>query len=188
MSWKRVLKFFGPRQFLEHFQESLGGDIQGGVGKKGVDMALHHPQGFLKIKYINNKYYISSPNEVIANSFSLKELLPVVEASLRRKGIMKSMEKAYDPDKMDAKRAKIQRRNESLRRQKKRDEEKRRQSKWEFEHGPSSHREEEHAMREFVAGRKDSPNFKESNVSPTKRRKKPKKGRLPPKPQRGRKK
>ena len=96
--------------------------------------------------------------------------------------------KAYDPDKMDAKRAKIQRHNAWLRREEKRKEEESRQRKWEFEHGPSSHREEEHAMREFVAGRKDSPNFKESNVSPTKRRKKPKKGRLPPKPQRGRKK
>jgi len=94
----------------------------------------------------------------------------------------------YDSDKMDANRAKIERHNAYLRRQKKRDEEERRQRDYERKHGRGDHRQEEYALREFVAGRRDSPNFKESNVSPTKRRKKPKKGRLPPKPQRGRRK
>ena len=93
--------------------------------------------------------------------------------------------KAYDPKKMDAKRAKIQRRNEYLRREEKRREKERRQSDYEREHGHGDHRQEEWAMREFIAGNRDSPNFRESNVSPTKRRKKQKKGRLPPKPQRG---
>jgi len=96
--------------------------------------------------------------------------------------------KAYDPDKMDAKRARIAGRNARLRRHEKRLEEEERQRKWERENGDSGHREEEYAMREFVAGRRDSPNFKESDVSTTNRRKKKKKGRLPPKPQRGRKK
>jgi len=96
--------------------------------------------------------------------------------------------KAYDPDKMDAKREKIQRHNAWLKREERRKEEEDRQRKWEREHGESGHREEEYAMREFVAGRRDSPNFKESDVSTTNRRKKKKKGRLPPKPQRGRKK
>ena len=94
----------------------------------------------------------------------------------------------YDPDKMDAKRKKIQRHNAYLRREEKRREEKRRQSDYEREHGHGDHRQEEWAMREFIAGNRDSPNFRESNVSPTKRRKKQKKGRLPPKPQRGGKK
>lgn len=100
----------------------------------------------------------------------------------------KDVLKEYNPKEMDAKRAKIQRHNAWLKREEKRREEEDRQRDWERENGESGHREEEYAMREFVAGRRDSPDFKESNVSTTKRRKKPKKGRLPPKPQRGRKK
>jgi len=96
--------------------------------------------------------------------------------------------KAYDPDKMDAKREKIQRHNAWLKREERRKEEEDRQRKWEREHGESGHREDAHALRQFVDGERNSPNFNESDVSPPKRRKKPKKGRLPPKPQRGRKK
>jgi hypothetical protein len=100
----------------------------------------------------------------------------------------KDVLKEYNPKEMDAKRAKIQRHNDWLKREEERKAEEDKQRQWERENGPSGNREEEYAMREFVAGRRKSPDFKESNVSPTKRRKKPKKGRLPPKPQRGRKK
>ena len=93
----------------------------------------------------------------------------------------------YDSDKMDANRAKIERHNAYLRRQKKRDEEERRQSDWERENSLRGRREEEHAMSEFVAGRRNSPNAAETD-KPTKRKKKQKRGRLPPKPQRGRRK
>jgi hypothetical protein len=79
----------------------------------------------------------------------------------------------YNPKEMDAKRAKIQRRNEYLRRQKKRDKE---------------------LSRDFaakIARREADANLirdLKTDKNPTKRIKKPKKGRLPPKPQRGRKK
>ena len=81
--------------------------------------------------------------------------------------------KAYDPDEMDAKREKIQRHNEYLRRQKRRDEE---------------------MLRDVQSriSQRDADNNLIDNLNTdkktTKRRKKPKKGRLPPKPQRGRKK
>jgi|14_taG_2_1085336.scaffolds.fasta_scaffold00085_2 hypothetical protein len=100
----------------------------------------------------------------------------------------KDILKEYNPKEMDAKRAKIQRNNAYLRREERRKEEENRQREWERKHGESGNREETWAMSEFVAGRRDSPNFKDTKVSPPKRRKKPKKGRLPPKPQRGRKK
>ena len=95
--------------------------------------------------------------------------------------------KAYDPDKRDAKRRKIQRRNEYLKREEKRLEEERRQRDWERKNSLRGGREEEHAMSEFVAGRRNSPNAAETD-KPTKRKKKQKRGRLPPKPQRGRRK
>jgi len=100
----------------------------------------------------------------------------------------KDVLKEYNPKEMDAKRAKRESHNAWLRREERRKEEERRQRDWEREHGESGNREETWAMSEFVAGRRDSPNFKESNVSPTKRRKKKKKGIVPPKPQRGGKK
>lgn len=81
--------------------------------------------------------------------------------------------KAYDPDKMDAKREKIQRRNEYLRRKEKRNEEFRR----DMDIKMTRREADANLIRDL-----------ETDKTPTKRRKKPKKGRLPPKPQRGRKK
>ncbi len=80
--------------------------------------------------------------------------------------------KAYDPDKMDAKREKIQRRNEYLKREEKRREEFRRD------------------MGAKIARREADANLIRDlkTDKPTKRKKKQKRGRLPPKPQRGRKK
>jgi hypothetical protein len=100
----------------------------------------------------------------------------------------KDVLKEYNPKERDAKRARIADRNARLRRNEERREEENRQRDWERQNRPSGHREEEYAMREFVAGRRKSPDFKESNVSPPKRKKKKKRGISPPKPQRGRKK
>ena len=99
----------------------------------------------------------------------------------------KDVLKEYNPKKMAAKRAKIQRHNEYLKREEKRREEERKQRDWERKNSLRGGREEAHAMSEFVAGRRDSPNAAETDKS-TKRKKKKKRGRLPPKPQRGRKK
>ena len=99
----------------------------------------------------------------------------------------KDVLKEYNPKKMAAKRAKIERHNAYLRRQEKRDEKERKQRDWERKNSLRGGREEAHAMSEFVAGRRNSPNAAETD-EPTKRKKKRKRGRLPPKPRRGRKK
>ena len=89
---KSILKFFGPRQFLEHFQEKLGGEIYSshatGVRRRRMpkgnpELKLDYGKDFLKVKSHGGQYHISKRNAVIASSPSLKELVPIVERNLR---------------------------------------------------------------------------------------------------------
>jgi len=78
--------------------------------------------------------------------------------------------KAYNPDEMDAKRKKIQQKNEYLRRQKKRDE----QIVIDLKSRISQRDADANLIRDLQTDKKT-----------TKRRKKPRKGSPPPPPQRG---
>lgn len=89
---KSILKFFGPRQFLEHFREKLGGEIYsshatGGrrsrMPKGNPELKLDYGKDFLKVKSYGGQYHISKRNAVIASSPSLKELVPIIERNLR---------------------------------------------------------------------------------------------------------
>ena len=95
MGWADILKsFFGPRQFLEYFQEKLGGEIisseslshrtrSSRKNKNSSETTLQHDAGFLKVITKNGKYYISKDNAVNVSGLSLKELLPIVENNLK---------------------------------------------------------------------------------------------------------
>lgn len=84
---KSILKFFGPRQFLEHFQEKLGGDIYSSHtssrAKGNPELKLDYGEDFLKVKSHSGQYHISKKDAVIASSPSLKELVPIIERNLR---------------------------------------------------------------------------------------------------------
>ncbi len=83
---KSILKFFGPRQFLEHFQEKLGGDIYSSHAssraKGNPELKLDYGKDFLKVKSNRGQFYISKKGAVIASSPSLKELVSIVEKNL----------------------------------------------------------------------------------------------------------
>jgi len=95
MGWTYILKsFFGPREFLEHFQEKLGGNIVSSESRShrtrsskrnrnSSETTLQHSNGFLKVVSKGGKYYISKDNAVIVSGLSLKELLPIVENNLK---------------------------------------------------------------------------------------------------------
>ena len=93
MSWRnilrrdKILKFFGPRQFLEHFQEKLGGEIYSSHtssrAKGNPELKLDYGNDFLKVKSHGGQYHISKKDAVIASSPSLKELVPIIERNLR---------------------------------------------------------------------------------------------------------
>lgn len=93
MSWRnilrrdKILKFFGPRQFLEHFQEKLGGEIysshKSSRAKGNPELKLDYGKDFLKVKSHGGQYHISKKDAVIASSPSLKELVPIIERNLR---------------------------------------------------------------------------------------------------------
>jgi hypothetical protein len=84
---KSILKFFGPRAFLEHFQEKLGGEIYSSHtssrAKGNPELKLDYGKDFLKVKSHGGQYHISKRNAVIASSPSLKELVPIIERNLR---------------------------------------------------------------------------------------------------------
>jgi len=97
MSWRtilkrdKILKFFGPREFLEHFKEKLGGEIYsshttGGGGRRipkgNPELKLDYGKDFLKVKSKQGQYYISKKDAVIASSPSLRELVTIVEKNL----------------------------------------------------------------------------------------------------------
>tara|TARA_R100000664_G_C2758224_1_gene146950 strand:+ start:2910 stop:3287 length:378 start_codon:yes stop_codon:yes gene_type:complete len=49
MSWFDVLKLTSPRQFLEHFEEMLGGKVEGRSQKDRDEFKLTHDNGFIKV-------------------------------------------------------------------------------------------------------------------------------------------
>ncbi len=81
---KSILKFFGPRQFLEHFQEKLGGEIYsshatGGrrrMPKGNPELKLDYGKDFLKVKSHGGQYHISKRNAVIASTPIIKRIGP----------------------------------------------------------------------------------------------------------------
>jgi|11BtaG_2_1085332.scaffolds.fasta_scaffold00095_60 hypothetical protein len=83
---KSILKFFGPRQFLEHFQEKLGGEIYSSHissrAKGNPELKLDYGKDFLKVKSHRGQFHISKKDAVIASSPSLKELVPIIERNL----------------------------------------------------------------------------------------------------------
>lgn len=83
---KSILKFFGAREFLKHFQEKLGGEIYSSHtssrAKGQPELKLDYGKDFLKVKSRAGQYYISKRDAVIASNPSLKELVPIVEKNL----------------------------------------------------------------------------------------------------------
>lgn len=83
---KSIFKFFGPRAFLKHFQEKLGGEIYSSHTssrtKGQPELKLDYGKDFLKVKSRAGQFYISKRDAVIASSPSLKELVPIVERNL----------------------------------------------------------------------------------------------------------
>jgi len=49
MSWFDILKLTSPRQFLEHFEEMLGGKVEGRSQKDRDEFKLTHENGFIKV-------------------------------------------------------------------------------------------------------------------------------------------
>ena len=84
MTWFNILKFYGPRDFMQDLQEMLGGEIISSSRAKGIETVLQYSNGNIKLQTTKGMYIIRVNGEIVSRAYDLKRALEIVKEHLSK--------------------------------------------------------------------------------------------------------